>query len=200
MQDFSHFYWFWVLLWAVFLTFWKIMKSKMANPRKRLFCVLTSRCNCHVIYHPMWRISKDRFSNKLYILYCGFQWNANSEIQNPTYDCVFRCGNYNYGDCQRTTANRNKQNGSKSNNHNWQTWPFDLLEENFCFPRGSLRWLTAAKSINRWSRIEFQSLHFTENRNRFHCNCLNILEIMERARNPPPPPPPLGRSKKARTE
>ncbi len=36
--------------------------------------------------------------------------------------------NHNYGDSQWTMKNRNKQNGSKTANHNWQTRPFDPVE------------------------------------------------------------------------
>ncbi len=65
----------------------------------------------------------------------------------------FAAVNHNYGDSQRTIKNRNKQNGSKSTNDNWRTWPFDRVDVNFCCPRGPLRWLTAAKSVNRWLGI-----------------------------------------------
>ena len=47
---------------------------------------------------------------------------------------------------QRTLKNRNKRNGSKSINHNSQTCPFDPVKANFCFLRGPLRFLTAAKT------------------------------------------------------
>ena len=67
--------------------------------------------------------------------------------------------NQNYGDRQRTLKHRKeKQNGSKSSNHDRQTWPFDLAEVSFRFPSGPLRWLTVAKNVNRWLRFEFQSL------------------------------------------
>ena len=39
----------------------------------------------------------------------------------------------NYGDSQRTLEHRNKQNGSKSTNHDRQTWPFGPAEVKFCF-------------------------------------------------------------------
>ena len=39
-----------------------------------------------------------------------------------------------------------KQNGWKSIYHNWQVWPFDPVKANFCFLRGPLGWLTAAKT------------------------------------------------------
>ena len=61
----------------------------------------------------------------------------------------FAAVNHDYGDSQRTLKRRNKQNGSKSTNHDRKTWPFDPAEVSFCFPRGPLRWLTAAKNVNR---------------------------------------------------
>ena len=83
--------------------------------------------------------------------------------------------NQNYGDSQRTLKHRKnkKQNGSKSTNHDRQTWPFDPAEVSFCFSRGPLRWLTAAKNVNCWLRFEFQNSHDIENRN--HLSTLSIL-------------------------
>ncbi len=86
------------------------------------------------------KLKQDELTLKyLIVSYCGFQENANSEIQNPTNDCFFfffRCCQ-SYGDSEQTIKNQNKkQNGSKSNNHNWHTWPFDPVEVNF-----SLFWL-----------------------------------------------------------
>jgi len=78
----------------------------------------------------------------------------------------FTAVNHNYGNSQRTLKPRNKQNGSKSTNHDRKTWPFDPAEVSFCFPRGPLRWLTAAKNVNRWLRFEFQSSHVIENSNK----------------------------------
>ena len=63
------------------------------------------------------------------------------------------------------TEKTKKQNGSKSTNHDRQTRPFDPAEVSFCFSRGPLRWLTAAKNVNRWLRFEFQNSHDIENPN-----------------------------------
>ena len=65
--------------------------------------------------------------------------------------------------------NTKNQNGLKSTNHDQQTWPFDPAEVSFCFPRGLLRWLTAAKNVNRGLRVEFQSSHDIENCNNVSC-------------------------------
>ena len=42
---------------------------------------------------------------------------------------------------------KEKQNGSKSTDHNREMWPFDLVKVNHCFPKGLLSWLTSAKNI-----------------------------------------------------
>ena len=55
----------------------------------------------------------------------------------------------------------------KSPNHNWQTWPFDLTEVNWCFLKGQLRLLTAAKNKphgNRWLK---QTSCVSEKRNKY---------------------------------
>ena len=53
---------------------------------------------------------------------------------------LFAAVNYNYDDNQRTLKKKiNKQTGSKSTNHNPQTWPFEPVEVNLCFPRLPLR-------------------------------------------------------------
>ena len=55
-----------------------------------------------------------------------------------------KCGNYNYNPKQWALNHRNTQSGWKSTNHN--LWPFEPVK--FCFLRGRLRWLTAAKNSN----------------------------------------------------
>ena len=84
--------------------------------------------------------------------------------------------NHNHGDIERTLKNRSKQNGSKSTSHDWQTSPFDPVKANFCFLRGPLGCLTAAKKVFRNSRWLEQSSHVSENRS-------NILQILETQRS-----------------
>ena len=79
-------------------------------------------------------------------------------------NAFFASVNHNYGDSKRTLKNRNKQNGSKSTNHSWEAWPFDPVKANWCFLRGPLVWLTAAKNVFRSSRWLEQSSHDSENR------------------------------------
>ena len=55
-----------------------------------------------------------------------------------------KCGNYNYNPKQWALNHRNTQSGWKSTNH--KLWPFEPVK--FCFLRGRLRWLTAAKNAN----------------------------------------------------
>ena len=40
---------------------------------------------------------------------------------------------------------------------NHRPWPFEPVDVKFCFPRGLLRWLTAAKKCNRQLAFELQN-------------------------------------------
>jgi len=62
---------------------------------------------------------------------------------------------------------RNKQNGSKSTNHDRKTWPFDPAEVSFCFLRGPLSMIDASKKRKPLSRFEFQSSHVIVDRKKF---------------------------------
>ena len=67
------------------------------------------------------------------------------------HNCIFTAVNHDYNHKQRTLKHRNTQEGLKSSNHKSQTWPFELVKVKFCFVRGPLRWLTAAKhTIVSW--------------------------------------------------
>ena len=77
-----------------------------------------------------------------------------------------------YCDFQKHAKNRNKQNGSKSINHNWQTQTFDPVEANFCFLSSLLRWLTTAKNLFRSCRWLEQSSRVSENRTK---NTLRLI-------------------------
>ena len=59
----------------------------------------------------------------------------------------FAAVNHNYDHKQRTLKHRNTQNESKSTNGKSHTWPFEPAEVKFCFLRGPLRWLMAAKNV-----------------------------------------------------
>ena len=56
----------------------------------------------------------------------------------------FSAVNHNYDHKQQTLKHRNTQNESKSTNH--KLWPFEPIGVNFCFLRGLLRRLMAAKN------------------------------------------------------
>ena len=66
-------------------------------------------------------------------------------------------------------------NELKTTNHNWQMWPFDLLEMNCCFPTGPLWWLMTVKSVT----VDFQRvhvmLHVIERHYKTKCICLIII-------------------------
>ena len=60
------------------------------------------------------------------------------------------------------STKRNKQHGSKSTNHNHQTWPLEPNEESPSFLRGPLKCVREAKNVNicynfDLSRMSFQS-------------------------------------------
>ena len=82
---------------------------------------------------------------------------------------------HDYGDSWRTL--KNKQNGSKSTNHNWQAWPVDMVKANFCFLRGPLRWLTAAKTYFIVA-IDLSRVHVSENHNIGHKIDHNTVGIL----------------------
>ena len=58
----------------------------------------------------------------------------------------FAVVNHNYDHKQRTLKHRNTQNGSNPPITNHKPWPFEPVKVKFCFLRGPLRWLTAAKN------------------------------------------------------
>ena len=80
--------------------------------------------------------------------YCAFHKHANSKVQKPRlYNSFYAAVNLNYDNKQRTLKHRNTQNGSKSTRiTNHKPWPFESVKVKFCFLRGPLRWLTAAKN------------------------------------------------------
>ena len=86
---------------------------------------------------------------------------ANSEVQSPTDNWVFRCRQLwlmimaTVNEPWNTGGN-NKQNGSKSTNHDRKMQPFDPAEVSFCFLRGLLRRLTAAENVNRCWGLSFR--------------------------------------------
>ena len=62
--------------------------------------------------------------------------------------CIY-CAFHKHANSKQTLKHRNTQNGLKSTNH--KPWPFEPVKAKFCFLRGPLRWLTAAKSaIVNW--------------------------------------------------
>ena len=94
---------------------------------------------------------------------CVFQKHANSEVQTLPSKMRFSLSSIiiTIMEKQRTLKQRNAQNGSKSANHKSQTITF--LKENFCFLRGPLRLLTAAKNANVSQLLNFRICVFFEN-------------------------------------
>ena len=69
-------------------------------------------------------------------------WSSKAAITNAFYAAV----KHNYDHEQQTLKQGDTQNGSKSANH--KPWSFEPVGVNFCFLRGLLIWLTAAKKVN----------------------------------------------------
>ena len=80
--------------------------------------------------------------------YCAFLKHTNSEVQKlPSQYCIFCLPSIIYYDHKQwPLKHRNTQNASKSTNH--KPWPFEHIKVKFCFLRGRLRWLMAAKNAN----------------------------------------------------
>ena len=84
-------------------------------------------------------------------IYCTFQKHKNNENQKPPSQLHFSPPSI----LITVTSNEpwNTPHRSKFTNHqspitNHKPWPFEPVEVNFCFLRGPLRWLMAAKNAN----------------------------------------------------
>ena len=89
--------------------------------------------------------------------------------------------NHNYDHKQRTLKHRNTQNGSNPPITNHKPWPFEPVKVKFCFLRGPLRWLTAAKNaIVSWL-LNFRIRMFVK-------SALKRASIKPRTRNIPEHP------------
>ena len=77
--------------------------------------------------------------------YCAFQKYANSKVQKAAFKIAFFTA---VNHILTITSNKpwKTKNGSKSTNH--KPCPFQHVKVKFCFLRGLLRWLTAAKNSN----------------------------------------------------
>ena len=64
------------------------------------------------------------------------------KFKSRLHNCVFAAVNHNYDHNPSIT--------------NHKPWPFEPVEVNFCFLRGPLRWLTAAKSSNVSCLLNFR--------------------------------------------
>ena len=83
------------------------------------------------------------------IPYCAFQKHANSEVQKPPSQVRFSLPSIIITITSNEPWNTEKHKTDRNppiSNH--KPWPFELVEVNFFFLRGPLRWLTAAKNAN----------------------------------------------------
>ena len=79
----------------------------------------------------------------------AFQKHANSEVQKPPSQVRFSLPSIITTIRKQRTLKQEKHKTDRNppiTNH--KPWPFELVKVNFCFLRGSLSWLTAAKNAN----------------------------------------------------
>ena len=81
--------------------------------------------------------------------YCAFKKHANSKVQMPPSQLRFTLPSI----IITITSNKPSNTGTHKTDRippitNHKPWPFELVEVNFCFLRGPLRRLTAAKNAN----------------------------------------------------
>ena len=88
-------------------------------------------------------------------LYCTFHKHANSKVQKPPSQLRFSLPSIiitiTSNEPWNTETHKTDRNLPIINH---KPWPFEPVEVKFCFLRGPLRWLTAAKNaIVCWLRI-----------------------------------------------
>ena len=77
--------------------------------------------------------------------YCTFQKYANSKIQKAAFKIEFFTA---FNHILTITSNKPWKTKKESKSTNHKPWPFEPVKLKFCFLRGPLRWLTAAKNSN----------------------------------------------------
>ena len=81
------------------------------------------------------------------MLYCAFHKHANSKVQKPPWQLRFSLPSIiitiTSNEPWNTETHKTDQNPPITNH---KPWPFEPVKVKFCFLRGPLRWLTAAKN------------------------------------------------------
>ena len=82
-----------------------------------------------------------------YPLYCAFHKHANSKVQKPPSQLCFSLPSIiitiTSNEPWNTETHKTDRNPPITNH---KPWPFEPVKVKFCFLRGPLRWLTAAKN------------------------------------------------------
>ena len=100
---------------------------------------------CHVTCHTRFGLF---ISIQIYTtFYCAFHKHANSKVQKPTSQLRFSLPSI----IITITSNEHWNTETHKTNRNppitnQKPWPFEPVKVKFCFLRGPLRWLTAAKN------------------------------------------------------
>ena len=89
---------------------------------------------------------------KLWRCYCAFHKHANSKVQKPPSQLRFSLASIiitiTSNEPWKTETHKTDRNPPITKH---KPWPFEPVKVKFCFLRGPLRWLTAAKnSIVSW--------------------------------------------------
>ena len=97
-----------------------------------------------------------------FVCYCAFHKHANSKGQKRHSQLRFSLPSIIITITSNEPWNTQTQNGSISTNH--KPWPFEPVKVKFCFLRGPLGWVTAAKNAIVKAAFELQNSHVCEKR------------------------------------
>ena len=120
------------------------------------------------LYSSSIKLAKDNSASM--ISYCAFHKHANSEVQKPPSQLRFWLPSIiitiTSNEPWNTETHRTDRNPPITNQ---KLWPFEPVKVKFCFLRGPLRWLTAAKNaIVSWL-LNFRIRMFVKSAASSHC-------------------------------
>ena len=119
----------------------------------------------------MWQNRKGDTNENWYHNYCAFHKHANSKFHKPTSHLCFSLPSIiitiTSNEPGNTETHKTDQNPPITNH---KPWPFEPIKAKFCFLRGLLRWLTAAKNaIVSWI-LNFRIRMFVKSAVKLHRN------------------------------
>ena len=117
------------MLTALFGDGWSCKKYFLETQSRRNFHSLRMKCK---IYRHSW--------SKQLPVYCGFHKHANSQLRFSLLSIIITITSNEPWNTKTHKTDRNPP----ITNH--KPWPFEPIKVKFCFLRGPLRWLTAAKN------------------------------------------------------